>query len=82
MSGPREWAPLQLHRTFTTGSVADRVTCLTWSPTDSSVLAAAGRNGTVRIWTVHKQQQPNHYEPVTLAGHKRAVVGVYFSSVS
>jgi periodic tryptophan protein 2 len=41
------------------------------------VLAAAGRHGTVRMWTLHRQPD---YEPVTLAGHKRAVVGVYFVS--
>ena len=42
------------------------------------MLAAGSRNGTVRVWTVHTVEE---YEPVTLSGHKRAVIGVYFDRV-
>lgn len=67
----KEFAPLTLHRTYT--GQADDVLCLTWS-SDSTVLAAGSRDGTVRIWTLHTVR---NFEPQTLAGHKRPVVGVY-----
>jgi len=67
----KEFAPLTLHRTYT--GQADDTTCLAWS-SDSSVLAAGSRDGTVRLWTLHTIR---NFEPQTLAGHKRPVVGVY-----
>ena len=67
----KEFAPLTLHRTYT--GQADDTTCLAWS-SDSSVLAAGSRDGSVRIRTLHTVR---NYQPQTLAGHKRPVVGVY-----
>lgn len=69
----REFAPLVLHRTYTGQS--DDVTCLTWS-SDSSVIMAGSRDSTARIWTV---QTTRNYQPVTLSGHKSALVGAYLT---
>jgi len=70
----KEFAPLVLHRTYT--GQADDVTCLSWS-SDSTVIAAGSRDCSVRIWTVHTTR---NYEPITLSGHKRAIVGAYLIS--
>jgi periodic tryptophan protein 2 len=70
----REFAPLVLHRTYTGPS--DSVTCLDWSR-DSSVLLGGSRDGTVRIWTLHTTRG---FQPVTLSGHRREVVGAFFGS--
>jgi periodic tryptophan protein 2 len=70
----KEFSPLILHRTYT--GQADDVTCLYWSA-DSSVVAAGSRDCTVRIWTL---QTIKNFEPVTLSGHKRAIVGVYLTT--
>ena len=67
----KEFAPLLLHRTYT--GHADTVTCLAWS-SDGSVIAAGSRDASVRVWTV---QTVRNYQPVTLSGHKRPIVGVY-----
>lgn len=69
----REMCPMSLHRTYT-GQSSD-VTCLTWSP-DSSVLMAGSKDCTARIWTLNTT---HGYEPVTLSGHKTPIVGAYFS---
>lgn len=71
-AGIKEFAPLVLHRTYTGQS--DDVTCITWS-SDSSVILAGSRDSTARIWTV---QTTRNYQPVTLSGHKSALVGAYF----
>lgn len=68
------FAPLQLHRTLT--GLTDDVTCLLWSR-DGSVVAAGSRDGTVRLWTANTVR---NYTPITLAGHKTAVVGLYFAN--
>mmetsp|Transcript_5199 Transcript_5199/g.7329 ORF Transcript_5199/g.7329 Transcript_5199/m.7329 type:complete len:946 (+) Transcript_5199:168-3005(+) len=70
----REFAPLVLHRTYT--GLTDDVVALHWS-TDSSIICAASRDGTARIWTLHTTK---HYEPVTLSGHKSALVGIFLST--
>lgn len=67
----KEFAPLVLHRTYT--GQADDVMCLSWS-SDCSVIAAGSRDCSVRIWSLHTTR---NFEPVTLSGHKRAIVGVY-----
>jgi periodic tryptophan protein 2 len=72
----KEFAPMVLHRTFTGQS--DDITCLTWSP-DSSVLIAGSRDCTARIWTVNTTKG---YEPATLSGHKTPIVGVYVAAPS
>ncbi|VEU37210.1 unnamed protein product [Pseudo-nitzschia multistriata] len=68
----KEFAPLILHRTYT-GQSQD-ATHLCWSE-DSSVLLAASKDCTVRIWTLHTTRR---YQPTTLSGHKTPVVGAYF----
>jgi periodic tryptophan protein 2 len=70
----REFAPLVLLRTYTGPS--DDVTCLAWS-SDASVLAAASRDCTVRLWT---RETTRHFVPQTLLGHKRSIVGLHLSS--
>ncbi|GAX22659.1 periodic tryptophan protein 2 [Fistulifera solaris] len=67
----KELTPLVLHRTYT--GLGDDVTCLAWSP-DESFLAAGSRDCSIRIWTLHSTL---NYEPVTLAGHKKPIVGLY-----
>jgi periodic tryptophan protein 2 len=72
----REFAPLVLLRTYTGQS--DDVTCLAWS-SDATVLAAASRDCTVRLWT---RETTRHFGPQTLLGHKRPIVGLHLSSSS
>lgn len=68
----REFAPFVLHRTYT--GLTDHVISICWS-SDSSVIIASSKDGTARIWTV--QSVPG-YIPVTLSGHKTAVIAAYF----
>ena len=68
----REFAPFVLHRTYT--GLGDRVINIEWS-SDSSVIMATCKNGTVRLWTVETVED---YEPITLSGHRTGVVGAYF----
>jgi periodic tryptophan protein 2 len=68
----REFAPLVLHRKYT-GLVGD-VTTLDWS-SDSSVLLAGGKDCQARVWTVDTVKD---YEPWTLIGHKKPLIGVHF----
>eukprot|EP00537_Pseudo-nitzschia_pungens_P009928 CAMPEP_0172384884 /NCGR_PEP_ID=MMETSP1061-20121228/2579_1 /TAXON_ID=37318 /ORGANISM="Pseudo-nitzschia pungens, Strain cf. pungens" /LENGTH=931 /DNA_ID=CAMNT_0013113665 /DNA_START=146 /DNA_END=2941 /DNA_ORIENTATION=+ len=68
----KEFAPLVLHRTYT-GQSQD-TTHIEWSE-DSSVILAASKDCTVRVWTVHTTRR---YQPFTLSGHKTPVVGAYF----
>jgi periodic tryptophan protein 2 len=70
----KEFSPFILHRTYT--GQADDVTCLYWS-SDSSVVVAGSRDCSVRIWTL---QTTLNFEPITLSGHKRAIVGVYMTT--
>ncbi|GKY90534.1 hypothetical protein MPSEU_000027100 [Mayamaea pseudoterrestris] len=73
-SAVREFAPLVLHRTYTGPS--DQLTCVSWSA-DATVLVGGSRDGTLRVWTL---QTTKDFQPVTLAGHKRPVVGAFFGS--
>ncbi|KAL7434608.1 hypothetical protein ACHAXH_005321 [Discostella pseudostelligera] len=68
----REFAPMVLHRKYT-GLVGD-VTTLDWS-SDSSILLAGGKDCQARVWTVDTVKD---YEPWTLIGHKKPLIGVYF----
>ncbi|KAL7542564.1 hypothetical protein ACHAXR_011882 [Thalassiosira sp. AJA248-18] len=70
----REFAPMVLHRKYT-GLVGD-VTALDWS-SDSSVLLAGGKDCQARVWTVDTVKD---YEPWTLIGHKKPLVGVHFEA--
>lgn len=67
----KEFSPMVLHRTYTGQS--DEVTCISWAA-DSSVIAAGSRDCSVRIWTLHTTR---NFEPITLSGHKRPIVGAY-----
>jgi periodic tryptophan protein 2 len=73
-NGLSSFAPLQLHRTFT--GLGGDVTTIQWS-TDGSVIAAASKDGSARVWTVSTVR---NYVPVNLAGHKTALVGLYFAT--
>lgn len=68
----REFAPMVLHRTYT--GLAGDVTTLDWS-SDSSILLAGGKDCQARVWTVNTVKD---YEPWTLIGHKKPLVGVHF----
>jgi periodic tryptophan protein 2 len=70
----REFAPLHLHRTYS--GLTNDVTHIAWS-LDESVLVASSRDGTLRLWTVNTVA---NYQPITLAGHKTSVIGVYIGS--
>ncbi|KAL3790969.1 hypothetical protein ACHAW5_005214 [Stephanodiscus triporus] len=71
----REFAPMVLHRKYT-GLVGD-VTTLDWS-SDSSVLLAGGKDCQARVWTVDTVKG---YEPWTLIGHKKPLIGVHFEDM-
>lgn len=71
----REFAPMVLHRKYT-GLVGD-VTTLDWS-SDSSVLLAGGKDCQARVWTVDTVKD---YEPWTLIGHKKPLIGVHFEDM-
>ncbi|KAL7543380.1 hypothetical protein ACHAWF_007377 [Thalassiosira exigua] len=68
----REFAPMVLHRKYT-GLVGD-VTTLSWS-SDSTVLLAGGKDCQARVWTIDTVKD---YEPWTLVGHKKPLIGVHF----
>ena len=70
----REFAPMILHRKYS-GLVGD-VTTLDWS-SDSTVLLAGGKDCQARVWTVDTVKD---YQPWTLVGHKKALIGVHFES--
>ena len=72
----REFAPFVLHRTYT--GLGDQVVSINWS-SDSSVILASCKAGTVRIWTVNTVE---NYVPFTLSGHKSCVVGAYIENLS
>ena len=71
----REFSPFVLHRTYT--GLGDAVISIQWS-SDSSVIMASSKNGTVRIWTT---QTVENYVPITLSGHKSSAVGAYFEKL-
>ena len=72
----RRLTPFVLHRTYT-GLNGD-VISISWS-NDSSVLIASSRDTTARMWTLETVKD---YVPVTLSGHKGALVGAYFEAPS
>ena len=69
----KEFSPMVLHRTYT--GLADDVNSLRFS-SDSTVLMAASRDCTVRIWTVNTTR---NYQPFTLSGHKTMVIDAFFT---
>lgn len=70
----KEFSPLTLHKTF--GGVSDDVTCLAWS-FDGSVLAGGCKDSNIRVWIL-----AGKLEPVTLFGHRRPIVALFFMNDS
>ncbi|KAG2492638.1 hypothetical protein HYH03_009054 [Edaphochlamys debaryana] len=70
----KQMNPMQLHRTY--GQCHTDVLDLAWSP-DGAFIAAASRDITLRVFSL--DPIPG-YEPPTLAGHKEAIVRVFFAS--
>jgi periodic tryptophan protein 2 len=69
----REYAPFVLHRTL--AGHFDDVLSMDWAD-DSQTLVSGSRDLTARLWSV----DPAPGFPVSLAGHKESVVGVFFSA--
>jgi len=72
----KQFCPMSLHRTYT--GLSDDVVFIDWS-SDSSVLLGGSRDSTVKIWTLHTTQS---FEPVTISGHRTAIVGAFFGTYS
>jgi periodic tryptophan protein 2 len=70
----KQLSPMKLHRSY--GGCHDDITALDWSP-DSQFVAVACKDMTARVFSVDKIEG---FQAVTLAGHRDAVVGVYFAS--
>ncbi|KAJ7185673.1 quinon protein alcohol dehydrogenase-like superfamily [Mycena filopes] len=72
----REFAPFNLHRTYT--GHHDDVLSIQWSH-DSTCFITTSRDMTARLFTLNPVEG---FRPKTFAGHKDAVLGAYFSSDS
>ncbi|KAJ7158247.1 WD40-repeat-containing domain protein [Mycena crocata] len=72
----REFAPFNLHRTYT--GHHDEVLSIQWSH-DSTCFITTSRDMTARLFTL---DPVDGFRPKTFAGHKDAVLGAYFSSDS
>ncbi|KAJ7240820.1 WD40-repeat-containing domain protein [Mycena haematopus] len=69
----REFAPFNLHRTYT--GHHDEVLSIQWSH-DSTCFITTSRDMTARLFTLNPVEG---FRPKTFAGHKDAVLGAYFS---
>ncbi|KAI8141777.1 WD40 repeat-like protein [Fennellomyces sp. T-0311] len=69
----REFAPFVLHKTLT--GHFDDILSISWSP-DSKYFLTTSSDMTARIYRI---DPPKDYVPQTLAGHRNAVVGAWFS---
>ena len=69
----REFAPFVKHREYT--GHFDTVNSITWSG-DSKFFLTASKDLTTRIWSLNPVEG---FIPTTLAGHKEAIVGTWFS---
>ncbi|KAJ7892933.1 WD40-repeat-containing domain protein [Mycena olivaceomarginata] len=72
----REFAPFNLHRTYT--GHHDEVLSIQWSH-DSTCFITTSRDMTARLFTLNPVEG---FRPKTFAGHKDAVLGAYFSNDS
>lgn len=72
----KQLTPMQLHRTY--GTCHDTITALDWSQ-DSQFIAAASKDLTARVYSLHPIPG---WTPPTLAGHKAALVGVFFTAAA
>lgn len=70
----REFSPFVLHRTYT-GHTGD-VTCVDWSP-NSKYLVTGSKDLHARIYSL---DPVDGFVPVTLMGHRDALVGVSFAA--
>ncbi|KIY47369.1 WD40 repeat-like protein [Fistulina hepatica ATCC 64428] len=70
----REFAPFQLHRTYT--GHHDDVLSIQWTA-DSTGFITTSRDMTARLFTLNPVEG---FRPKTFAGHKDAVLGAFFSS--
>ncbi|KAI5887131.1 WD40 repeat-like protein [Schizophyllum commune H4-8] len=69
----REFAPFNLHRTYT--GHHDDVLSIQWSP-DSKCFITTSRDMTARLFTLNPLEG---FRPKTFAGHRDAVLGAFFS---
>ena len=70
----REFSAFVLHRALA-GHHAD-LTCVDWSP-NGMYIVTGSRDTTARVWS----RDPIHgFVPVTLSGHRGALVGTYFAA--
>jgi periodic tryptophan protein 2 len=69
----KQLAPMRLHRTY--GTCHDTITCLDWSA-DSAFITVGSRDLTARLYSLHPIPG---WAPPTLAGHKAALTGVFFT---
>ena len=71
--GDLEFAPFVKHRVYV--GHFDTVQSIEWS-SDSRFFLSASKDLTCRIWSTDPEEG---FDPTTLAGHKRATVGAWFS---
>lgn len=73
VEGELEFAPFVRHRVF--AGHYDTVNSLEWS-SDSRFLLSTSKDLTSRVWSLDPEEG---FVPTTLAGHKEAVMGAFFS---
>jgi periodic tryptophan protein 2 len=69
----RDFSPFVLHRTYS--GHYDAISSIVWSK-DSQWFLSTSKDLTIRIYT---REPLENYKPITLAGHRDAVVGAWFS---
>lgn len=69
-------SPMQLHRTY--GTCHDTITAIDWSA-DSEFIAVASKDLTARLYSLNPVPG---WTPPTLAGHKDALIGVFFTTAA
>ena len=71
--GHLEFAPFVRHRVYAGHS--DTIQYINWS-SDSRFFLSAAKDLTARIWSLDSE---DNFTPTTLAGHREAVIGAWFS---
>ncbi|CCX09741.1 Similar to Periodic tryptophan protein 2 homolog; acc. no. Q9C270 [Pyronema omphalodes CBS 100304] len=69
----RDFAPFIKHREYT--GHHDAVTHIEWSG-DSRFFMTSSKDLTARVWSLNPEQ---HFVPTTLASHREAIIGAWFS---
>jgi periodic tryptophan protein 2 len=72
----KQLSPMQLLRTY--GTCHDTITAIDWSA-DGQFIAAASKDLTARVYSLNPIPG---WTPPTLAGHKDALVGVFFTTAA